>query len=296
MNTEEKRKRKPEIAVILFAKNEAQHITKVIEDLKRYLKELPPSEIFIYDDSSDDTLKIAEREGVIPLKGFNVGLGLAYYTALQSLSSTNRFKIFITLDADGQTNLKELPVFYREFQRGYDLVVGSRFLKKESFAYKYPRINFFGVKILSFLITLATFQRFTDSHGGMRIMTSRVAGNPRFLGSHSYVQETIIESVKRGFFVKEIPCYWQQRIYGRSRVVDSYIQYALKMGGPLFVQARFHWVFGIAVCLTGFLLEKPLTLFVFLLLFGLAEFWKKLQFIKNRKQLGYYVNRLTARK
>lgn len=295
MNIEEQ-KRKTEIAVILFAKNEEQHIVKVIQELKLFLKELPSSELFIYDDSFDNTSKIAEKLGVTPLKGFNLGLGLAYYTALQSLSLKDRFQTFITLDADGQTDFRELPVFYKEFQRGYDLVIGSRFLRKKSFAYQYPRINFFGVKILSFLITIATFKKFTDSHGGMRIMTSRTAKNPRFLGSHSYVQETLIEAVRKGFFVKEIPCYWQQRAYGKSRVVNSYIQYALKMGGPLFVQARLHWIFGIAGCLTGFFLEKPLIVFFFLLLFGFIELWKSLKFTKNRKQLKYYVNQLAEKK
>ena len=149
---------KPEIAVILFAKNEGQHIVKVIEELKGFLKELPPSKLFIYDDSSDDTSKIAEKLEVTPLKGFNKGLGWAYYTALQSLSFEGKFQTFITLDADGQTELSELPVFYKEFQKGYDLVVGSRFLNKNSFAYKYPKINFLEQKCFAGLSLLPHFK------------------------------------------------------------------------------------------------------------------------------------------
>ena len=158
------------------------------------------------------------------------------------------------MDADGQTELSELPVFYKEFQKGYDLITGSRFLNKNSFAYKYPKINFLGAKILSYLITIATFQKFTDSHGGMRIMTSRTAETSKFLGTHSYVQETLIETVRRGFLVKEIPCFWRARSHGKSRVVSSYIRYARRMGGPLFIQARLHWIVLIAGCLAGLFL------------------------------------------
>lgn len=285
--------RKPEIAVILFAKNEGQHIATVIEELKDFLKELPPSELFIYDDSSDNTSQIAEKLGAIPLKGLNVGLGWAYYTALQSLSFEGKFQTFITLDADGQTEFSELPVFYKEFQKGYDLITGSRFLNQNSFAYKYPKINFLGAKILSYLITIATFQKFTDSHGGMRIMTSRTAEHQKFLGTHSYVQETLIEAVRRGFLVKEIPCFWRARSHGKSRVVSSYIRYARRMGGPLFIQARLHWAF--LGCLTGFLLQKPFIFAISLSAFGMIELWKKLKFKKNQKQLKYYTQQLTKK-
>ena len=295
MNTK-KQTGKPEIAVILFAKNEGQHIARVIEELKGFLKELPPSELFIYDDSSDDTSKIAEKLGVTPLKGFHKGLGWAYYTALQSLSFEGKFQIFITLDADGQTELSELPVFYKEFQKGYDLVVGSRFLNKNSFAYKYPKINFFGAKMLCWLITIATFQKFTDSHGGMRIMTSRTAETSKFLGTHSYVQESLIEAMRRGFLVKEIPCFWRERSHGKSRVVSSYIRYARRMGGPLFIQAKLHWVFLIAGSLVGFFLQKPFAFTVLLLIFGAVELWKILKFSKNQKQLKYYGQQLTEKR
>ena len=295
MNTEEQ-KRRPKIAMILFAKNEEQHITKVIEQLKPFLKELPPSELFIYDDSTDSTLEIAKKLGAIPLKGFKLGLGWAYYTALQSLSFEGGFHTFITLDADGQTHFQELPVFYNELQKGYDLVVGSRFINKNSFSYSYPKINFFGVKIFSFLITIATLQKFTDSHGGMRIMTSKIVKNLRFLGSHSYVQETLIEAVRRGFMVREIPCFWQRRVYGKSRVVDSYVQYALKMGGPLFVRARLHWPVMVIGSLIGFFSQKLFVFSAFLLFFVIVEFWKRLKFVKNRKQIKYYVSQLMKQK
>lgn len=292
MNFKNPWKEKPKIAVILFAKNEERHIVEVIKELKLTLRALPPSRLFIYDDSSDNTAEIAEELGLIPLKGFNRGLGWAYYTALQSLSNTGKFQTFITLDSDGQTDFRELSVFYKEFKKGYDLVVGSRFIKSNSFTYKYPKINFFGAKALSFLITLSTLQKFTDSHGGLRIMTSRVAENPKFLGTHSYVQETLIGAVRRGLKVKEIPCSWRARNHGKSRVVNSYIRYARKMAGPLFVRAGLHWPVMLSGCLIGFFLQKP---FLFTISFTtgiLIELWKILKFIKHRKKLVHYAKRL----
>ena len=280
------------IAVILFTKDEENHITEVITELKHFLQELPPSKLFIYDDSSDNTGKIAENLGVTTLKGFKIGLGWAYYTALKSLSATGKFQTVITLDGDGQTNLSELPSFYKEFKKGYDLVVGSRFLKKGSFAYQYPKINFFGAKALSFLITFSTFQKFTDSHGGMRIMTSQAAENPRFIGTHSYVQETLIEAVKKDCKVREIPCFWRKRNYEKSRVVNSYLQYARKMGLPLFVRTRLYWPVILLGCLTGFFLQKPFLFMAFFLAGIFMETWKTLKFSKNRKQLDFYANQL----
>ena len=127
-------------------------------------------------------------------------------------------------------------------------------------------------------------------------MTSRTAENPRFLGTHSYVQESLIEAMRRGFLVKEIPCFWRERSHGKSRVVSSYIRYARRMGGPLFIQAKLHWVFLIAGSLVGFFLQKPFIFAILLLTFGAVELWKFLKFSKNQKQLKYYVQQLTEKR
>ena len=238
-------------AIVLFAKNEEKIIGRVIDELHCVLTQIPElrAKLFLCNDSTDRTGDIARGRGVEMIKGMGKGLGWSYYFALYFLSKRN-FSSIITIDGDGQTDLSELPQFYEEFKRGSDLVVGSRFLKKSSISYNYSKINFLGVQILSSIITVSTFQKFTDSHGGLRLMRSSVAKDFNFLAGHSYVQETIIDSVARGFQVKELPSKWNKRAYGESRVVQSRLKYMKAMAGPLLLRMRIHWLgalFGLAL-------------------------------------------------
>lgn len=276
-------------AIIIFTKNEEQTILKVIDDLELYLKQIPVLKftIFICDDSKDKTREKVKKKGYKVIEGSGKGLGWSYYLALHHVTSRYQFHSIITLDGDGQTDISEIFNFYRELEKGYNLVVGSRFLKKNSISYNYPKINFFGVKVLSFIITFASLKKFTDSHGGLRIMTFSLAKNFRFLGGHSYVQETIIDAVEKGLKVKEIPSKWNKRNYGQSRVVRSQIYYIKKMLIPLLIRMKLHWIGGFAGLVLLFLFKNLLYIyFIGGCLF--IEIYKIIKFKQNKKQIMKY--------
>ena len=274
-------------AIIIFTKNEEKIISLVIDKLRFYLKQIPElkAKIFICDDSSDRTQQIAREKGCEILQGSGKGLGWSYYLALYVLSSKQSFDSIITLDGDGQTDLSEWPFFYEEFKQGWDMVVGSRFLKRGSISYSYSKINFIGVKILSFIISLSALKKFTDSHGGLRIMKAEVVKNLKFLGGHSYVQETLIEAVSKGFKVKELASKWQIRPYGQSRVVRSKLKYIKAMAIPLALRMRIH----------GFLAFIALALLAFFKIFfwpalllgisAIIEYYKVGLFRRNRLKI-----------
>ena len=278
-------------AFVIFTKNEEKTILKVVEDLKLCLKQIPDIKpvVFICDDSEDKTKERAEEKGCKIIKGSRKGLGWSYYLALQHLTSKYELHSIITLDGDGQADFSEIPAFYREFKQGYSLVVGSRFLKKGLISYSYPKINFFGVKVLAFVISFSCLRRFTDSHGGLRVMSPSLARSFRFLGGHSYVQETIIDAVERGLKVKEMPSRWSKRSFGQSRVVRSQIRYAKQMLIPLLIRMKVHWLFGGGSLILLFLSEKP----VYIYLMGvclLIEFYKMRRFKKNREKITSYLS------
>ena len=271
-------------AVVIFAKNEERVIGRVIDDLKSVLKSVPGlnQKIFLCDDSTDKTAEIAENKGVEVIKGSGKGLGWSYYLILHILLNRRpeRFDSIITVDGDGQTDLSEIPCFYREFRKKYDLIVGSRFLKQRSISYNYSKVNFIGVRILAFIITVSTGRRFSDSHGGLRVMSASATENMNFLGGHSYVQETIIDSADRGFKVKELPSKWHRRPYGESRVVRSKIKYIRAMALPLLIRTRIHLPVAALSLAVLLLFGKSF----FAALFGFCvfmELYKKVIFKKN---------------
>ena len=121
-----------------------------------------------------------------------------------------------------------------------DMVVGSRFLRASHITYNYPIVNRIGVRVLSLLISLGAKKIFTDSHGGFRAMRRELCAGFSFLGTHSYVQETIIDAIARGYRVIEIPSRWNRRQKGESRVVRSPFGYAKKMLIPLVLRSHLH--------------------------------------------------------
>ena len=165
------------------------------------------------------------------------------------------------------------------------MVVGSRFHGSDSIKYKYPHINFFGVKVLAGMITLGTGQWFTDSHGGLRVFSRAVAENFSFIGTHSYVQETIIDTVRRGFRVAEISSAWRERRWGDSRVVSSPFIYARRMLIPLLLRLWIHVMAGVGVVTAGAILGRDWMVAVGFLIFITAESYRLYKMKGNRREL-----------
>jgi len=80
-------------------------------------------------------------------------------------------------------------------------------------------------------------------------MKAEVVEELEMLGTHTYVQETIIDAVEKGFSLKELPSVWKCRGYGKSRVVGSipvYIFYTLPI---LVLRSKQHikWLYSLGI-------------------------------------------------
>ena len=207
--------------------------------------------IIITDDSKDLTRQIAREENAVIINGGGKGLGYAMYRGLKA-SLTYDPDYIISYDADGQCNPEEIMSFLAPLDSGeFDLVLGSRFQKSELVKYKYRFKNRAGVRILVRILRSLTGLQLTDSHGGIRAMRPDVVKELEMLGTHTYVQETIIDAVEKGFRVKEIPSAWCKRDHGGSRVVASipmYIFYTLPI---LIIRSKQHikWLYSAGIFL-----------------------------------------------
>jgi len=172
----------------------------------------------------------------------------------QGLKHSLKFNpdLILSCDSDGQIDLNEIPKFIKEIENNNaDLVLGSRFLKSGLIEYKYRWINRLGTIILSKILRSFTGLKLTDSHGGLRCMRPEVIQELEMLGTHTYVQETIIDAYEKGFRIIEIPSIWKKREIGKSKVVGSiptYIFYTLPI---LIIRSKQHikWLYSIGIIL-----------------------------------------------
>lgn len=223
----------PTAVVVIPTKNEERSIASVIAEVREAFAPLnyEKVDIVVTDDSTDRTREIARQCGAHVVNGGGEGLGTAMYRGLKEALYLNP-TLVVSIDGDGQTHAKaEIPIFLKPIEEGRaDLVLGSRFAKHGLVGYRYRTINLLGTRFLTWILRRLTALPLTDSHGGIRAMRPEVIRELQLVGSHTYVQETIIDAAEKGFRIVELPSAWRKREFGRSRVVGNipkYVAYTL---------------------------------------------------------------------
>ena len=230
------------ICVVLPTRNEAATLERVAREIRAAFQgnSMKQPELFIADDSHDATRSIARRLGIHVVVGGGKGLGVAMVHGLKA-SLAFEPDVIVSADADGQSDFSELMNFLHPIAAGEaDLVIGSRFRDRRSIRYHYKPVNRFGMFILSRILQWITGLPLTDSHGGLRAMRAEVVRHLDIIGTHTYVQETIIDAHEKGFRIKEIPSMWHPRTSGRSRVVGSVTKYVMYTLPILIIRAGGH--------------------------------------------------------
>jgi glycosyltransferase involved in cell wall biosynthesis len=231
------------LSFVLPTKDEENTIENVINTLKTYCtnsSEVELASIIVTDDSRDRTRQLASDLGAQIVVGGGQGLGQAMYRGLKVASRENP-DVILSLDTDGQVDLAEIENFLMPILKDEaDLVIGSRFKDKGLVHYNYPLVNRLGIRILVFILRKLTRLNLTDSHGGFRAMKTEVAKELELLGTHTYVQECIIDAVEKGFRVEEVASVWNKRDHGSSRIVGSIPKYVFYTLPVLILRAGQH--------------------------------------------------------
>ena len=220
----------PRAAVVIPTRNEELSIARVIEEIRSGFVGTRYNEVDIVlaDDSSDRTRRVARELGAVVVPGGGEGLGVAMYRGLK-MAAELAPDVIVAVDGDGQADAAaEIRRFLTPIERDEaDLVIGSRFLDRGLVKYPYRWINRFGTRVLSAFLRAQTGLPLTDSHGGIRAMRPEVAADLDLLGTQTYVQESILDAVEKGYRVTEIASVWRKREHGSSRVVGSIPKYIL---------------------------------------------------------------------
>lgn len=191
------------VIISIPAYNEEQTIGKVLQDIKQVMASIKYKyKICVIDDgSTDKTADIAKQNGaVVTSHPYNFGLAEAFRTEIQQALKMGA-DIIVHTDADGQYSAEDIPRLLEEIKKGYDLVLGSRFLGKIEYM---PFMKRLGNMAFSSVISQITRIKITDAQTGFRAFTKDVAKLP-IISNHTYTQEQIIKSARNKLKIKEIP-------------------------------------------------------------------------------------------
>lgn len=237
------RNRNPTVAIMLPTYCEADNIESLIREIKK-LK--PDSLIAVIDDSSHDgTADIARRlQGeydniLVFTRPAKLGLGTAITDGFKLvLSLRNPPDYIITMDADYSHNPQAIPRLLSTAQKGYDLVIGSRYTEGSRIV-GWHIIRWLISRVANFIASTMVGLQIRDCTSGFRCYSKNYVRN--VIGYlHSQTYEIQIETVKqawtRGFKVKEVPITFENRKKGKSKLTEvefqGFLSYIMKTKLP----------------------------------------------------------------
>lgn len=203
------------VLVIIPAYNEQENIEKVVDNL---INNYPEYDYVIINDCSTDKTKqicLEKNYNFIDLP-INLGIGGAVQTGYK-YALKNDYDIAVQFDGDGQHDARFIKNLIQEIEKGNNLVIGSRFIRKEGFQSSFMRR--IGIIILKTLARLLTGQAFSDPTSGFRACDKEVIKYFAEVYPIDYPEpETLINVKKKGFKVKEIPVVMNNRQGGVSSI------------------------------------------------------------------------------
>jgi glycosyltransferase involved in cell wall biosynthesis len=203
------------ISIIIPAFNEESIIIPTIEKIRRVMKSsgYGQSEIIVVDDgSSDRTAELANSTGVkVKKHPHNIGYGRSLKDGIKASSCD----LIVITDADQTYPLEKIPDLVKEYQKGFNMVVGARQGKNynESFYKKILRI------FLKKLVVFTAGRKIPDINSGLRIFSKKEI-LPYFdtlCDVFSFTTSLTLAYMMTGKYVKYIPISYQKR-EGKSKV------------------------------------------------------------------------------
>lgn len=229
-------KKDVKVLIIIPAYNEEANIAEVIEHLTSLLMtetldaHLSVDYLIINDGSGDSTLEICDKRHFEYLNlPINLGIGGAVQAGYV-YAARNGYDIAVQMDGDGQHDIAYLGAMLKPLlEDRADIVIGSRFLKKEGFQSSVTRR--LGIKFLSFLIRLTTGKKIMDVTSGYR------AVNKRFIDIYvkdyptDYPEpEAIVTAIMHKGRIMEVPVQMRAREGGSSSITfGKSVYYMIKV-------------------------------------------------------------------
>jgi len=203
------------IMIVIPAYNEAENLKEILSRFPSTISGVEIGILVIDDGSYDDTARVASEAGICLVRNpINRGGGAALrlgYDILQKAGSA----ICVTMDADGQHDPEEIEkILLPILNDQYDFVIGSRVLGDRE---KDSRLRIVGVYIFGWLISLLLGKKITDPSSGFRAFRMESVASITLHEDQYHTSELIIEAVKKGLRIGEVPITILKRKYGKSK-------------------------------------------------------------------------------
>ena len=211
------------LSVVIPAHNEAEVIEPTLRGL---IDQLGPAgidyEIVVVDDASRDGTgdvvgRVAEQEPrvrVVRNEAPN-GFGFAVRAGLEAFTGDS---VAIVM-ADGSDDPRDVVLYHRVLEAGYDCAFGSRFMPGAS-VHDYPKFKLLMHRVVNTGIRALFRHGYNDTTNAFKAYRREVIDNLRPLLSHHFnlTVELPLKAITRGFSYAIVPTSWTNRAAGTSKL------------------------------------------------------------------------------
>jgi glycosyltransferase involved in cell wall biosynthesis len=194
----------------IYALVPAYNAERFVADVIRKASESVPV-IAVNDGSRDDTLAVLRSSDAIVIdQQPNQGKGIALRTGFKGAMERGATAV-ITLDADGQHDPSEIPLFLEKFRAtGADLIIGERDFSKM------PAVRRTSNTIGRRAFSWALGRHVPDNQSGYRLLSRRLMEAVLDSGESGFEFEMdmILVSLERGWPIEGVPI---RTIYGEEK-------------------------------------------------------------------------------
>jgi len=220
------------ISVVLPVYNEAKKIKESVEEIKNFLEKMPYEfEIIIAEDgSTDGTDKIASelslnKKIIYIHSDKRLGRG----KALKNAFSQAKGDVFIYMDIDLATDLSSIKTMIKEIENGFDICIGSRYLKESKSERSFLRKTM--SLIYNFFVKMLFNTKLNDMQCGLKAFSKKTL--PTMLNARDdywfWDTETLLLAEKQNQRIKEIPVVWKENKSSKVKILRDSIYMGIRL-------------------------------------------------------------------
>ena len=218
--------KKYDLSIVIPAFNEEKRISGTLEKIHGYIQKhhINAEIIVVNDGSSDKTGQVVKNifkniaDSVFLDLKKNFGKG---YAVKQGVLFAQGKTILFT-DADNSTPIEELPKLIKKMHEGYDIVIGSRYLKNSNIQKKQSGFRIFVSRLGNFLINMLVVKKIKDTQCGFKLFNSKIV-NKLFplqkIQRFAFDIEILAIAQHFGFLIAEVPVTWNHTPGSKLRAV-----------------------------------------------------------------------------
>ena len=232
------------VVIIVCTYNEKENTQNMLPVLDKVIKSITAHQVQVLyvDDSSPDNTADVIKKGMSEYPwlrlldgGKKQGLGMAYSRGMQYAMKEMAADYLLEFDADFQHPPQDIPRLIAEIDRGFDYIVGSRYIPGGSVPKEWSAdrkmISFFGNLTARILLIMPKIH---DITGGFKL--SRVKGfmdkfdfNKLLSRQFAYKIHLFAYMVNAGARVKEVPFNFASRTAGDSKILKNEMKETLRV-------------------------------------------------------------------